>query len=287
MLENPQHCSVTDNEAGDMSIDQGGEWDISLFDELDNLGDADELLQALEHAGFANGEPSLDFDIDIPAWNQVDTQRTFTDGEVSDSLSPAHTLSSVPSPSSVEALSPYSLHDEALSPQSLPSPASVSSESSGFSEAVTPTKKAPKRSGQRDKPQPVKRPIQFGPNVSIQPKPILTAVPLAHAGAPLQAKAIIIQPLQTTVLPVVKQTPVSIQPAPPPGRPIVLSQPGQVLHIQTPQALRFKCCHHANIESREARPSTSSFSGLRQPLRSFVRRRFQVVPEAAADDKEP
>lgn len=32
------------------------------------------------------------------------------DGEVSvDSLSPAHTLSSVPSPSSVEALSPYSL----------------------------------------------------------------------------------------------------------------------------------------------------------------------------------
>ena len=33
------------------------------------------------------------------------------DGEVSvDSLSPAHTLSSVPSPASVEALSPYSLH---------------------------------------------------------------------------------------------------------------------------------------------------------------------------------
>ena len=34
----------------------------------------------------------------------------YPDGEVSvDSLSPAHTLSSVPSPSSVEALSPYSL----------------------------------------------------------------------------------------------------------------------------------------------------------------------------------
>lgn len=34
----------------------------------------------------------------------------YPDGELSvDSLSPAHTLSSVPSPSSVEALSPYSL----------------------------------------------------------------------------------------------------------------------------------------------------------------------------------
>ncbi len=34
----------------------------------------------------------------------------YPDGEVSvDSLSPAHTLSSVPSPSSMEALSPYSL----------------------------------------------------------------------------------------------------------------------------------------------------------------------------------
>ncbi|XP_020788881.1 cyclic AMP-dependent transcription factor ATF-6 alpha isoform X2 [Boleophthalmus pectinirostris] len=239
LLENPQHCPVMDNEAGSISIDQGGEWDISLFDELDDLGDADELLEALEHAGFASEGPNLDFDIDIPSWNEVDKHSTYTDGEVSvDSLSPAHTLSSVPSPSSVEALSPYSLHDEALSPRSLPSPASVSSESSGFSEAITPTKKAQKRSGQRDKPsQPLKRPIQFGPKVSIKPKPLITAVPLAHAAAPLQAKTIIIQPLQTTVLPVVKQTPVSIQPAPPPGRPIVLSQPGQVLHIQPPQAL--------------------------------------------------
>lgn len=66
--------------------------------------------------------------------------------------------------------------------------------------------------------QPIKRPIQIGPRVSIQPKPVITAVPLAHAPAPLQAKTIIIQPLQTTVLPVVKPAPVNIQPAPPPGQ---------------------------------------------------------------------
>lgn len=230
-----------DNETGIISIDQGGEWDISLFDELENLGDADELLEALEHAGFATEGHSLDFDIDISPWDEVDTQSTCTDGGVSvDTLSPAHTLSSVPSPSSVEALSPYSLHDEAFSPQSQPSPASVCSESSGFSEASVTIKKAPKRSSQspRAKPsQPVKRPIQFGPKISIQPKPVLTAVPLAASAAPLQAKTIIIQPLQATVLPVVKAAPVNIQPAPPTGRPLVLSPSGQVLQIQTPQAL--------------------------------------------------
>ncbi|XP_036970939.1 cyclic AMP-dependent transcription factor ATF-6 alpha isoform X2 [Acanthopagrus latus] len=240
-FENHRQYPVMDGETGTISIDQGGEWDISLFDELDNLGDADELLEALENAGYVSEVPDLDFDIDIPSWNTVDTGSTCTDGEVSvDSLSPAHTLSSVPSPSSVEALSPYSLQDEALSPQSQLSPVSFCSESSGFSGIAPPTKKAPKRSSQTTRAkqaQPIKRPIQTGPKVSIQPKPLITAVPLAHAAAPLQTKTIIIQPLQTTMLPVVKPTPVSIQPAPPPGCPIVLPQPSQVLHIQAPQAV--------------------------------------------------
>ncbi|KAF1385781.1 hypothetical protein PFLUV_G00111340 [Perca fluviatilis] len=235
---NHQQYPVMDSETGVMSIDHGGEWDISLFDELDNLGDADELLQALEHAGYAS---ELDFDIDIPPWNEVDTSSTCTDGEVSlDSLSPAHTLSSVPSPTSVEALSPYFLQDEALSPQSQSSSVSVCSESSGFSLISPPAKKAPKRTSQTARArqaQPIKRPIQIGPRVSIQPKPLITAVPLAHAAAPLQAKTIIIQPLQTTVLPVVKQAPINIQPAPLPGRTIVLSQPSQVLQIQTTRAV--------------------------------------------------
>lgn len=63
-----------------------------------------------------------------------------------------------------------------------------------------------------------RRPIQTGPKVSIQPKPMITAVPLAHAQAPIQAKTIIFQPLQTAVLPVVKPAPVNIQPAPPTGQ---------------------------------------------------------------------
>ncbi|XP_068174790.1 cyclic AMP-dependent transcription factor ATF-6 alpha [Antennarius striatus] len=240
-IEHYLHDPVMDSETGIISIDQGGEWDISLFDELDSLGDADELLDTLKNAGYSSEGPDLDFDIDIPPWNTVDTSSICTDGEVSvDSLSPAHTLSSVPSPSSVEALSPCSLQDEALSPQSLFSPLTVFSDSSSFTVISPPAKKAPKRTSQTaqgKRAQPVKRPIQIGPKVSIKPKPLITAVPLAHAAAPLQAKTIIIHPLQTTVLPVVKPAPVNIQPAPPIGHPIVLSQPSQVLQIQPPQAI--------------------------------------------------
>uniref|UniRef100_A0A3P8UEQ9 Activating transcription factor 6 n=1 Tax=Cynoglossus semilaevis TaxID=244447 RepID=A0A3P8UEQ9_CYNSE len=236
-MENPHQYTMMDGETGNISIDQGGEWDISLFDELDNLGDADELLEALQNAYYANEGPDLNFDIDIAPWSDVDTSSTCTDGEVSvDSLSPAHTLSSVPSPASVEPLSPYSLHDEALLLQSQTSPLSVCSESSGFSEISSPSKIAPKRTTKPS--QPVKRPIHVGPKVLIQPKPLITAVPLAPPTASLQAKTFIIQPLQTTVLPVVKPAPVNIQPAPPPGRPIVLSQPSQVLQIQTPHAIK-------------------------------------------------
>lgn len=67
--------------------------------------------------------------------------------------------------------------------------------------------------------QPAKRPIQMSSQISIQPRPLIAAMPLAPAAtaAPLQPKTIIIQPLQTTVLPVVKPAPISIQPAPPPG----------------------------------------------------------------------
>ncbi|KAM9384094.1 cyclic AMP-dependent transcription factor ATF-6 alpha isoform 2-T2 [Pholidichthys leucotaenia] len=240
-LEKHQSPAAMDSEPGIISIDQGEEWDLSLFDELANLGDADELLEALENAGYANEGPGLDFDIDIPPWNEVDTRSSCSDGEVSvDSLSPAHTLSSVPSPASVEALSPSSLQDEAPSPRSTPSPLSVCSESSGFSELSASPKSIAKKICQRAraKPtQPIKRPIQIGPKISICPKPLITAVPLAPAAAPLQAKTIIIQPLQTTVLPVVKPAPINIQPAPPPGHPMVLSQPSRILQIQTPQAV--------------------------------------------------
>uniref|UniRef100_A0A9J7Y8X9 Activating transcription factor 6 n=1 Tax=Cyprinus carpio carpio TaxID=630221 RepID=A0A9J7Y8X9_CYPCA len=218
--------SIMDKEAGDIAIDQDGEWDISLFDELDDLGDADELLDALvESVGYVT-------------FLSIFSLSALTDGDVTvDSLSPNHTLSSVSSPASVEPHSPCSTHDEALSPvswHSQPSPLSVCSDSSGFAEA--PAEKKPSK--RTTKPlQPAKRPIQFSPKVSIQPKPLITAVPISHAAAPLQTKTIIIQPLRTTVLPVVKPPPVTIQRAPPTGQRMLLSQPTQVVQLQTPQAV--------------------------------------------------
>ncbi|CAL8307845.1 unnamed protein product [Lota lota] len=239
------HPLMMNSDTGNMSIDQDGEWDISLFDELENLVVESELLGALEYAGYGADSPGLDLDfdtdLDLTPWNTAGVGSTCTDGEVSvNSLSPTYTLSSVPSPTSLEALSPCSSSEEALSPQSQPSPISVCSDSSGFYEAPPPAKRAQKRTSlaPRAKPaQPVKRPIQLSPNVSIQPKPLITALNLAHATAPLQANTIIIQPLQTTVLPVVKPAPVNIQPAPLTGHRVVLPQPGQVLQIQTTQAL--------------------------------------------------
>ncbi|XP_019752228.1 cyclic AMP-dependent transcription factor ATF-6 alpha isoform X2 [Hippocampus comes] len=240
-FDNHQRCFTMNPDMG-FSIDQGGEWDISLFDELDSLGDADDLLKVLENADYTCGGPDLDFDIPIPAWtDSYHTSTTCTDGEVSvHSLSPAHTLSSIPSPTAVEAQSPYSSHDEAFSPQSQSSPLSVCSESSGFSKITPLAKKAPKRTSQTARAKTAQqnnRPIQMSAKVSIQPKPVIAAVPLAHAAAPLQPKTIIIHPLQTAMLPVVKAAPISIQPAPSPGQPIRLSQPSQLLQIKTPQAV--------------------------------------------------
>ncbi|XP_074924100.1 cyclic AMP-dependent transcription factor ATF-6 alpha isoform X3 [Chelonoidis abingdonii] len=79
-----------------------------------------------------------------------------------------------------------------------------------------------------------KRSSQTTSKPSIQPKPLLLpAVPEAQASLGIQAKAIIIQALPA-LLPLTKQHPVvSIQPAPPKGQPVVLSQ-STVVQLQTP-----------------------------------------------------
>lgn len=61
------------------------------------------------------------------------------------------------------------------------------------------------------------RPIPLSPKVSIQPKPLITALPITQTAA-LPTKTIIIQPVQATIVPVVKPAPVTIQPAPPAGQ---------------------------------------------------------------------
>ncbi|KAG9351109.1 hypothetical protein JZ751_024999 [Albula glossodonta] len=234
---NQQH-TMMNNDTGDICIDQGGEWDISLFDELEDMRDADELLRALEDVGEVPGlDLDLDLDLGLPLWNTDacgDTSSSCTDTDITmDSLSPNPTLSSVSSPGSVEALSLYSLSEEPLSPQSQSQPSPASNSSEACSSPDVPLGRKPQRRAAKSS-QPVKRPIQLTPKVSIQPKPVITTVPIAHSAAPLQAKTIIIQPLQA-VLPAGKPPPVTIQPAPPAGRPVVMPQPAHVLQLRNPQ----------------------------------------------------
>ncbi|MBN3296623.1 ATF6A factor, partial [Amia calva] len=118
-----------------------------------------------------------------------------------------------------------------INPQSQPSPVSVCSDISCSSDRAV-DKKPQKRTGQTTRGkslQPLKRPFQLTPKVSIQPKPVITAVPITHS----TANTIIIQPVQT-VLPVSKPAPVTIQPALSGGRPVMLSQPTRVVQLQNP-----------------------------------------------------
>ncbi|KAM9444080.1 cyclic AMP-dependent transcription factor ATF-6 alpha [Clarias gariepinus] len=232
--------TAASDRSASMAIDQDGEWDISLFDELDGLGDAEELLQALENAGYIGSASDVNLDMDLPVWSSEawgDTSSMCTEGDIlADSSSPTHTFSSVSSPSA-EAQSPCSLFDDApspLSPQSQPSPLSVCSDSSS-SVDLPPEKKLVRKTNQT-KVKPVLRPIHLSPKVSIQPKPLITALPITQTAGALQTKTIIIQPVQATIVPVVKPAPITIQPAPTAGHSTLLSQP-TVLQLQSPQVV--------------------------------------------------
>ncbi|KAJ8277986.1 hypothetical protein GJAV_G00082470 [Gymnothorax javanicus] len=169
-----QRQTMMNNDTGGICIDQDGEWDLSLFDELEDIGDADELLQALEDAACVGEVPDLDLDLSFPPWNLDNCEETSscTDGDMSAyGLSPNPTLHSVSSPGSVEALSPYSLSDELSSPQSQPlspqsqaSPGSMSPESLSSSEVLPGSEPQKRASQSRAKAsQPLKRPVPLTP----------------------------------------------------------------------------------------------------------------------------
>ncbi|KAJ8387153.1 hypothetical protein AAFF_G00159650 [Aldrovandia affinis] len=264
-----QHHFGMNSDGGDICIDQGGEWDSSLFDELEDMVDADELLRAMEDITNVGEVSDLDLDMGLPLWNSDtcgDTSSSCTDADMTvDSLSPNPTLSSVSSPGSAEALSPYSLSDEPLPPPSRLSPASCGSSD------VPLGRKPHRRSSQASRAkssQPLKRPIRLTPKVSIQPKPVITAVPIPHA------KTILIQPLQA-LLPVAKPPPVTIQPAPPTGYPVMLSQPAHVVQLRSPQmvpsppilSLPDRVVTMPTLSQDRRRPAvTMTFPAITQPV---------------------
>ncbi|OCT83071.1 activating transcription factor 6 S homeolog isoform X3 [Xenopus laevis] len=200
------------------------DWDSSLFDELTDL---------VETNIYENHFDSLDFNMDLMAWN---TYPWDAPGEAIklDPLSPASSIASVPSPSSVDSLAsssqfvPEDLDGSSsqLSPVSLYSDCSKSPKSPDLAEEK-PLVTAHQTTGfatiKRRKLPPVV------PKPSIQPKAIIIpATADIQASANVAPKTIIFQPL-TTLLP--KQQPlITLQQAPSAGQPVLLA-PSTVVQL--------------------------------------------------------
>ncbi|XP_009460798.1 PREDICTED: cyclic AMP-dependent transcription factor ATF-6 alpha [Nipponia nippon] len=169
---------------------------------------------------------------DSDLWNI--TGHAYADASVkTEPLSPATSNCSVPSPSSADSpvqnvpddvdfscssqMSPISLYS-----RSCRSPASPEGDG-GKKPAVSITSRSANHSART-----LKRCGQTASRPSIQPKPLLPAVPEAQANIGIPPKTIIIQTLPTLV-PLPKHQPVvNIQPAPPKGQSVVLPQPTMV-----------------------------------------------------------
>ncbi|KAI6064117.1 Cyclic AMP-dependent transcription factor ATF-6 alpha [Aix galericulata] len=180
------------------------------------------------------------FDLDLMSWDSDlwnITSHAYSDANVkTEPLSPAASSCSVPSPSSVDSPVQNVPDDMDFSCSSQMSPISLYIKSSGSPASPEgdagkkPAVSATSRSGNNSVKTPKK--CQSASRPSIQPKPLLPAVPEAQANIGIPAKTIIIQTLPTLV-PLPKHQPVvNIQPAPPKGQSVVLPQP-TVVQLQT------------------------------------------------------
>ncbi|KFQ80438.1 Cyclic AMP-dependent transcription factor ATF-6 alpha, partial [Phaethon lepturus] len=180
------------------------------------------------------------FDLDLMSWDSDlwnITGHAYTDASVkTEPLSPATSNCSVPSPSSVDSPVQNVPDDVDFSCSSQMSPISLYSKSCRSPASPEgdggkkPTVSITSRSGMKanNSVRILKRCGQIASRPSIQPKPLLPAVPEAQANIGIPAKTIIIQTVPTLV-PLPKHQPVvNIQPAPPKGQSVVLPQPAVV-----------------------------------------------------------
>ncbi|XP_026512002.1 cyclic AMP-dependent transcription factor ATF-6 alpha isoform X2 [Terrapene carolina triunguis] len=223
-------------EPGLLAPGVGPDWESALFDELSDLVDTDEIQLDVDNEIYENSLYNLDFDLDLMSWDSGPwdvTSHTCIDENLKEEpQSPATSICSVPSPLSDSSVQ-HVPEDLDFSTSSEMSPLSLYSKRSGSQKDKKLTSSAAHQPANSSVGTP-KRSSQTTSKPSIQPKPLLLpAVPEAQASLGIQAKAIIIQALPA-LLPLTKQQPVvSIQPAPPKGQPLVLSQ-STMVPLQTP-----------------------------------------------------
>lgn len=216
----------------------GLDWDSSLFDELSNLVDVDDLFQDGKCSAYETDFENLDFTMDLMSWNSYpwDAPDQQFSGDIKpEPLSPASSMCSVQSP--VSADSPLS------SSQYVPEEVDISSSSqmspiSLYSEAA----KSPRSPDQPEEKPRITIPLSAGnastklrklapvvPKPSIQPKIIL--VPTStdiQSSSGIAPKTVLLQPL-TTLLP--KPQPlITIQRTPQAGQQVLLS-PSTVVQL--------------------------------------------------------
>ncbi|XP_074987529.1 cyclic AMP-dependent transcription factor ATF-6 alpha isoform X4 [Caretta caretta] len=214
----------------------GPDWESALFDELSDLVDTGEVQLDVDNEIYENSLYNLGFDLDLMSWDSGPwdvTSHTYIDENLKeDPQSPATSICSVPSPLSDSSVQ-HVPEDLDFSTSSQMFPLSLYSKRSGSQKDKKLTSSAAHQSANSSVKTP-KRSSQTTSKPSIQPKPLLLpAVPEVQASLGIQAKAIIIRALPT-LLPLTKQQPVvSIQPAPPKGQPLVLSQ-STVVQLQSP-----------------------------------------------------
>ncbi|NXA49038.1 ATF6A factor, partial [Nothocercus julius] len=185
-----------------------------------------------------NDQYNFHFDLDLMSWDSDFwniTSHAYSDESVkTEPLSPAASTYSVPSPSSVDSPVQNVPDDVDFSCTSQMSPLSLYSKSSGS--PLSPEGDGEKKPANllsrsaSNSGRTLKRCAETTARPSIQPKPLLPAVPEGQANISIPAKTIIIQTLPTLVQLPKHQPVVNIQPAPPKGQPVVLP-PRTVLQL--------------------------------------------------------
>nr|CAI9691529.1 unnamed protein product [Rangifer tarandus platyrhynchus] len=224
------------------------DWDSALFAELGYLTDTDDLQLDAANETYESNFDNLDFDLDLMPWEtgiwDVNNQFCTVKGIKTEpqSLSPASSRCSIPSPQSLDSNSSTQHVPEELdlSSTSQMSPLSLYGESSNNPSSAEPLKEDKPIIGPKSKTEnglTPKKKIQINSKPSIQPKPLLLpAAPKTQTNPSVPAKTIIIQTLPT-LMPLAKQQPIiSIHPAPTKGQAVVLSQPA-VVQLQAPGVL--------------------------------------------------
>ncbi|XP_036128961.1 cyclic AMP-dependent transcription factor ATF-6 alpha isoform X1 [Molossus molossus] len=223
-------------------------WDSALFAELGCFTDTGDLHLDATDETYENNFDTLDFDLDLMAWETGiwDMNNHFcTVADIKaepQPFSPASSSCSLSSPQSVDSPSSIQHVPEELdlSSTSQLSPPSLYGEGTSGPCPAEPPKEDEPIAGPRSKAEnglTPKRKLQMNSKPSVQPKPLLLpAAPKTQTNSSIPAKAIIIQALPT-LMPLAKQQPViSIHPAPTKGQTVVLSQPA-VVQLQAPGVL--------------------------------------------------